>query len=300
MHYAIFGATGNTGLAIARKLVQAGKLVSAFGRNVDKLTEFPKAGARALAGDLANLPNDSWLRDAMQGVNVVYALIPPNYKAENFREYQNKVAKNLTDAIQENKIKHVVTLSSVGAHLTEKAGVVQGLYDFEQMLNKVSGLNVLHLRPSYFMENLYGQIATIKQMNMMGSPMKADLSFPLVLTKDIADVAVRRLLELNFKGQMVQYVLGPRNVTFNEIAKIIGKAIGKTDLKYTQFPPEDAKKAMMEGMGLSESVANAMNEFVDACNQGKIFGDIKRSPENTTPTTLEDFAKDFAKAYQGA
>ncbi len=97
-----------------------------------------------------------------------------NFVTDNYRGYQNRVADAQIEAAKNAGVKYILTLSSVGAHLTEKAGVVQGLADMEQKWDAVEGINVLHLRPSYFMENTLGQIDTIKNMGIMGSPMKGD------------------------------------------------------------------------------------------------------------------------------
>jgi uncharacterized protein YbjT (DUF2867 family) len=296
--YIISGATGNTGKPISLALLKAGKKVRVVGRNKDKLNELAAKGAEVVVGDLMDR---ELLKKTFTGATAVYAMIPPNFMAADFRAFQNRIAESFAQAIEAAGIKFAVTLSSVGAHLPQKAGVVQGLYDMEQRFNQIKGLNVLHLRPTYFMENLFGQIGTIKQMGIMGSPVKSDLSFPLVATRDIAEVASRRLLALDFKGPgNVEYVLGPRNLSFTEIAKILGSVIGKSDLKYMEFPFAEARKAMISGWGLSESAADAMNEFMDSMNNGLVFSDSRRSAQNTTPTSLEDFSKIFAGVYQNS
>jgi uncharacterized protein YbjT (DUF2867 family) len=155
------------------------------------------------------------------------------------------------------------------------------------------------LRCGYFMENLYGQLNVIQNMNVIGSPVKPDLKFPIVATKDIAEVAAKRLSVLGFSGVSVEYVLGPKDLNFNEIASIIGKAIGKPDLKYVQFQDQDAVKGMMQG-GLSKSTAEALVEFSEAMNKGEVTATLKRTPENTTPTSLEEFAKTFALSLRKA
>lgn len=147
----------------------------------------------------------------------------------------------------------MVTLSSLGAQLNEDTGVVYGLHYMEQRFNKIDGVNILHLRPSFFMENLFGQIPVIKENGVMGSPTKADLRVPMIATKDIGAYAVKRLGALDFSGKSAQYLLGERDLTYNEIAKIIGAAIGKSDLVYVEFPPEGMIQAMM-GMGASENI----------------------------------------------
>jgi uncharacterized protein YbjT (DUF2867 family) len=296
--YVITGATGNTGKPLTLALLKAGKKVRVIGRSKDKLKELADKGAEVVVGDL----NDrELLKKTFTGATAVYVMVPPNFMATDYRGFQNSIIESFATAIEAVGIKYAVTLSSVGAHLSQKAGVVQGLYDMEQRFNKIKGLNVLHLRPTYFMENLFGQIGTIKQMGIIGSPIKSDLSFPLVATRDIAEVAAKRLLALDFKGSgNVQYILGPKNLSYAEIAKILGKAINKPELKYMEFPFADARKAMISGWGISENAANAMSEFMDSMNKGLVFSDSKRTAQNTTSTSLEDFSKIFASVYQSS
>jgi uncharacterized protein YbjT (DUF2867 family) len=292
--YVITGASGNTGKVIATALLAAGKKVRVIGRDAKKLEELTAKGVEAAIG---NLDDVAFLKKAFTGAMAVYAIIPPNLTALNFRAYQNSIASAMAEAVKATNVKYVVTLSSVGAHLTEKAGVVQGLHDLEQKFNTIPGLNVLHLRPSYFMENLLGQIGVIKGMGITGSAVKGDLSFAMVATKDIADYATKRLLALNFSGSNVQYLLGSRSVTLNEVTKIFGSAIGKPELAYVQFPYDQAKKGMMDAMGLSENVADAYNEFIRSMNEGPVFADMKRDAESTTPTSIEEFSKTFAYVF---
>lgn len=290
--YVITGATGNTGSRIAKALLSRGNKVRAIARNADKLAELKAAGAETLAG---NQEDVSFLAEAFKGADALYFMIPPNYGAADFRGYQNKLADAGVAALSRSPVKHVVSLSSIGAHLPQKAGVVQGLHDMEQKLNTLGDIHIVHLRPAYFMENLFGLVGVVKQLGILGSPVRADLSFPMVATQDIAEVAVRRLSSLDFEGRQIHYVLGPRDISFTEAAPIIGKALGKPDLSYIAFPYEEAKKAMM-GMGLSESAATAMVEFVESMNEGRVMSDYRRTPDATTPTTLEQFVPALAGA----
>jgi uncharacterized protein YbjT (DUF2867 family) len=291
--YIITGATGNTGGRVAETLFSHGKKVRVIGRNADKLKDFATKGAEIAVGDIKD---SSFAAKAFEGATAVYAMIPPNMSADNFRDYQNQVSDVLVNAIAGSGVKFVVMLSSIGAHLTEGAGVVQGLYDFEQKLNKLNNVNCVYLRAGYFMENLYGSIGMIKNMGIYGSPLKPNILIPNVATQDIADRASGFLLNLNFKGKEVHYVLGPRDVTPTEQAKIIGNAIGKPDLSYVQFPYEEAEKAMA-GMGLSEDVAKSMVQLMRAMNEGSVYNPSIRNAENTTSTSLEQFARTFAQVY---
>jgi uncharacterized protein YbjT (DUF2867 family) len=191
----------------------------------------------------------------------------------------------------------VVNLSSLGAHRADKLGPINGLYDNEQRLNKIAGIHVVHLRPAYFMENHFGDLGIIKQAGVNGGAMKADLPIPQIATSDIARVAAQYLARLDFAGQVVHELLGPCDLTMQEATVILGRAIGKPDLKYVQFSYEDTGKALL-GMGFSKDVARLFVEMITGFNEGLAKPTQARSSQTTTPTTYEEFSKILAKAYQ--
>jgi hypothetical protein len=176
--------------------------------------------------------------------------------------------------------------------------VIDGLGYLEEKLAALKDVNVLNLRSTYFMENLFPQLDLIKQAGITGSAIRADLRFPMVVSADVGAVAAKRMNDLNFKGNTVEYVLGPSNYTLNEVASILGKEIGKPDLKYKQFSYEDAKKAMTGSGYMTENMADLYNQMSESFNNGKALSDYKRTLENSTPTGMEDFAKIFAGAYK--
>src|SRR5262249_35179131 len=92
---------------------------------------------------------------------------------------------------------------------------------------------------------------------------------------------------------------GQRDATLSEATKIIGKAIGKPDLRYVQFPYDEARKEMIK-QGISPAVADSLNEMDHALNEGYIKLTENRTAENTTPTSLEEFAQTFAVVYRGS
>ncbi|MBI4716164.1 MAG: NmrA family NAD(P)-binding protein, partial [Nitrospirae bacterium] len=274
--YVITGATGNTGKAIVESLLAAGKPVRVIGRNVDRLKPLTAKGAEAFVG---SLEDGAAMTRAFTGAKAVYAMIPPHPTAENFRAYQNRVGESLAAAIAGARVPFVVSLSSVGAHLAEKTGPIAGLHDQEQRLNKLPETHVVYLRPGSFMENFLWNIGLIKNMGINGSPMKPDLPIPMIASRDIAAAAVRLLLGLDFSGKSVMELLGQRDLTMAEATRILGKAIGKPDLPYVQFPYEEAEKALL-GMGLSQSVAGLYIEMYRGFNDGIIRPTESRSPRN--------------------
>src|SRR5262249_59875620 len=129
--YLITCTTSKTGKIIAETLLAKGKKVRAIGRSRERLQSLVDRGAEAFVGSVTDA---SAIQDAFQGAEAVYLLIPPDNAAENFRAYQNKVGKAYASAIRQARIPYVVNLSSVGAHLSEGAVPIRGLYDVEQWL----------------------------------------------------------------------------------------------------------------------------------------------------------------------
>ena len=226
-------------------------------------------------------------------------MIPTDVSVPDYTAAQVAHGTAITEALTATGVPHAVTLSSIGTHLAEGSGVVLGLHRVEQMLDGIAGLNVLHLRPSYFLENTLMMAGLARHSGILGSPIRGDLALPVIATADISAVALRRLRDLDFSGKGHLYLLGAADVTFTEIARIYGAVIGKPDLSYVQFGYDEAAAAMVD-MGLGRSMAEKMVEFVRALNEGRVLADARRSPETTTPTTVEEFAKTFKVAFDAS
>lgn len=295
--YVITGASGNTGSIVAKQLLESGEQVKVISRNKSNVEDLISAGATVAEGELED---EVFLTKAFEGAKAVYALIPPKWDLnEPWRNFQRRVATSITNALQAAKVSYVVVVSSTGSHLQNGAGPVSGLYDFEQLLGGVDGLNVLVLRPGFFMQNLYANIPLIKSDGLFGYSLNPDVKMPMVHTNDIANVAARRLKSLDFKGFEKQFIAGDRDYTMPEVAKTLGKAIGKEDIQYVPFSKEEMKNGMVSN-GIPETIADGYNELFNALNDEKYLNDFTRNADNTTPTSLEDFASEFAMAYNNS
>ena len=294
--YVIMGATGNIGCKVANILLDKGEKVKVIGRSAERLKPLVDHGAEAAVGDVSDV---GFLTNVFKDADAVFALIPPAYTANDFRGYYNEIGANIVKSIQESGVKQVLFLSSHGAHLPEKTGPIKGLYDVEQKLNKLDDVNILHLRPTYFMENLLANIGIIKNMGINGGGIKGDMKFAMIATKDIAPVAVDHLLNRDFSGKTVHELLGERDISMDEVTKILGEKIGKPDLGYVQFSAEDTKKGMMD-FGMSDDASDQMIELNQAINDGLIAVNQPRTAENTTGTSIEEFAGFFAQVYENS
>jgi len=294
--YVILGATGNTGKVVAETLLDSGQKVRVVGRSKARLEGFSILGAEVFE---ANLADSAAVTKAFAGARAVYALLPPDPTSPNYRAHQDEETNSIAIALEAARVTHAVTLSSFGADKPDKTGPVLGLHVMEQRLAQIPKLNALHLRAGYFMENTLPQAGIIKSLGTMAGPVKADLALPAIATRDIGAAAAEALLKLDFTGQQTHELLGQRDLTYLQMAKIIGAAIGIPNLSYVQMPAEQTIQAMTQ-MGMSKSFATLICEMADALNSGYMRHLEPRSAANTTPTSFEEFVhKVFVPAYKG-
>jgi uncharacterized protein YbjT (DUF2867 family) len=223
-------------------------------------------------------------------------MIPPNFATDNFRQYQKNVASNYVSAIKANNIKNVVVLSSIGAHMGTGAGPVDGLAAYEEQLRQLKDVNVKVLRPSYFMYNLLTMIPLIKNMQIMGANFGgAGEKLVLVHTNDIAAAAAEELLALNFTGYTIRYVASDER-TAAEIAAVLSNAINKPGIPWIEFSDDQSLQGMKQA-GLSEEFAESYTTMGKALREGKMQEDYWKNRPALSSIKLEDFAKEFAAAY---
>ncbi|MDV3308967.1 MAG: NAD(P)H-binding protein [Cyclobacteriaceae bacterium] len=294
MKYAITGSAGNISRPLVERLLAEGHDVTVIGRSQENLKPLADKGAKAAVGAVEDA---AFLKDAFAGVDAVYTMVPPQAAmGENVYE---RLGANYAEAIKANNIKYVVNLSSVGAHLAEGAGPVNGLYRTERELNKLSDANVLHLRPGFFYVNFFGNIGMIRNMGILGgnygdSNAKMILSYP----GDIAEAVAELLLQLSFTGHVVHYHASDER-TLGEIARVLGVAVGKPDLPWVLFTDEQSYEGMV-GAGLPEILASRYAEMGRAMRTGIMWEDFqKHRPAKFGKTKLEDFARIFATVYNG-
>jgi uncharacterized protein YbjT (DUF2867 family) len=294
--YVITGATGNTGSVAARRLLAGGQPVRVIGRSADRLQSLAAAGAEPFVCDLTDREA---LTRAFAGARAVYAMIPPDVTSRDFRAQQDRISDAIAAALEQANVKYVVTLSSIGADKTDKTGPVVGLHYLEQRLNRIAGLNALHLRAAYFMENTLAQVGIIQAMGIAAGPLCPELKLPMIATRDIGAAAAEALHSLDFSAQQTRELQGQRDISMAEATAIIGKAIGRPDLSYTRLPDDQVRPALMQ-VGISPNVADLVLEMAAALNSGHMIALEKRSARNTTATSYETFvAEEVVPRFQG-
>ncbi|MEC0184083.1 NAD(P)H-binding protein [Paenibacillus peoriae] len=285
--YVITGATSRTGSVVANYLIEKGQSVRVLGRNAERLTPFADKGADIFVAEPAD---QAALTEAFTGAKAVYVMLQPNYIAtsNDFHVFQDRIMDAIMPALEKAKVKYVVSLSSWGADKPEGTGPVAGLYQLEQRLNRIAGLNVLHIRPGYFMENTLSQVDNILARNTAAGPFSPNIKFPFIATRDVGLAAGEALLKLDFQGKLSRELHGSQDITMVEVSAIIGKVIQHPDLTYVQDSKERTRRDLL-GLNFSEHIIQLILEVADAMNAGHIQMLEPRSADNSTPTSYERF-----------
>jgi len=292
----VTGATGHIGSRVADHLLDHHRKVRVVGRSADRLARFTARGAEPHVG---SLDDPEVVRRAFDGARAVLSMIPPDFPGDDVRRSQNRFSEAIASGLRAAGVPYVVNVSSVGAEVPYGTGPIAGLHDHEERLDGLDEIAIVHLRPASFMENLLAAVPMVRAQGAYFGPLPGDLPSPMVATADVGDEAARLLFELGFGDKTTRELLGPRDYTLQEAMHVLGGAIGRPDLGYVQISYEAARDAMV-GMGMPPHVVDSYLEMVRAMESGKIHPAEPRLPENTTPTTLEDFAPTFAAVYRAA
>ena len=124
----------------------------------------------------------------------------------------------------------------------------------------------------------------------MADSVAPDAPLPMVATRDVGAAAAAALRSRDWTGFAVRELLGPRDLTYAEVARMIGAAIGRPDLAYVQIP-EDDLRAALEAAGWSPDATRLQVEMNRVFSDGSVAARATRTAASTTPTRFEDYRR---------
>lgn len=291
MKIVLTGSLGHISKPLTIKLVKDHD-VTVISSAEERQKEIQDLGATPAIGSLKDA---EFLTKTFKGADAVYCMVPPNYFTEpNLLLFYRKVGSNYCEAIQRAGVNRVVHLSSFGAHLDKDTGPVLGSHAIEHMLDKIPEIVLTHMRPTSFYYNLNSFKETIKKQDAILANYGAD-KVPMVSSKDIATAIAEELVK-TADVQKYRYVSSDER-TGQEIATVLGKAIGKPDLKWKIITDEEMQDGMVAS-GIPEHIAMSLVDLYASMRTGKIAEEYERQkPQKMGKVKLEDFAKEFAKDF---
>jgi uncharacterized protein YbjT (DUF2867 family) len=295
MKITLTGSLGHIGLPLTTDLVQNGHSIIVISSNPEKLKDIEALGAKAAIGSVEDIP---FLTDSFSGADAVYTMVPPaNFLNPGLdpMAYNRRIGENFAEAIRQSGVKRVVHLSSIGAHLEKGSGLILGHHAVEVILNRLSDVAITFMRPVGFYYNLFGFVPMIKKEGIISANYGADEMLIWVSPIDIASTIAEEIVN-PLTGRKIQYIASDE-LTGNETAKILGKAIGKPDLKWVLVSDEQ-RKISLEAAGLNPRIAAGLVEMFASQHSGLLTEDYYRhKPAFMGKVKLTDFAKEFAAAF---
>lgn len=295
MKIIITGSLGNISKPLAIELVQKGHQVTVITSDAAKLSEIESLGAQAAIGSVEDA---SFLTAIFTGSDAVYCMIPrANYFDPNLDldAFTRKIGNNYAEAIAKSGVKRVVFLSSIGAHLKQKSGIILRYREIEDVLNQLSDVAITYIRPTSFFYNLLAYIPLIKNKGFIAANYGADGMIPWVSPNDIAE-AIAEELATPLDGKKVRYV-SSEELTGDETARIIGNAIGKPDLKWILTTDQETLDGLIN-VGMQPKIAEGLVEMYAGLYNGLLGEDYYQNrPAVMGKVKLKEYAKEFASIY---
>lgn len=296
MKIIITGSLGNISKPLAEELVQKGHQVTVITSNAEKKPAIEAIGAIASVGSLKDA---DFLIQTFTNSDAVYTMVPPaNYwdQTLDLFGYYEAIGKNYAKAIIATSVKRIVNLSTIGGHLSKGNGILMGANNVERILNNLpSEVSITHIRPTEFYYNLLPQVHSAKSNGFISSNTGGEVVNSWVSPIDIAE-AIADEITNDFMGRKVTYVAS-EEITYNELARQLGEAIGKPDLKWHTLTDEQMESGAVS-VGMNPDIAKGLTEMYAAINSGLLYEDyIHHKPAIMGKIKVADFAKDFAAAY---
>lgn len=282
--------TGKIGSQVIPHLLAANEAVRVIARDPARLAPEVRDRVEVVTG---SLDDEAVMQQALEGAESVFLVVPPSFSHNNDAEYYLRFTRPALMAIKNQGVKRVVDVSVLGrgTELAKRAGPITASLAKDEEIER-SGVEYRALWCPALMDNILNHVSTIKQQGMFFSPSHPDLKTPQVATKDVGAMGARFLLDRTWEGQGGCAVLGPEDLSFNDMAAIMSDVLGK-QVRFQQVPG-DAYKAQLIQYGANEIFAQGIVDMLAAKDNG--MDNIEaRTPENTTPTSFRQWCEEILK-----
>lgn len=278
---------GNIGHQVLEQVLASGVAIRVIEREPARIPAAIRGSVEVIEGSHAD---PAVVDSAFQDVDTLFWLCPPNPQADSVLAAYVDFTRPACEAIIRNGVRRVVSISALGRGSAQamNAGYVTASLAMDNLIAG-TGVNFRALTLPSFMDNIARQATPIREQGMFFMPIDGDRKLPAVATRDIASVAAGLLLDSTWSGSSEVPVLGPEDLSFNEMAAIMSEVLGKP-IRYQPVSYE-AYKAGFVQRGMSDAMAQGMADMARAKNEG-LDNAVQRTSANSTPTTFRQWCEE--------
>src|SRR5437879_4678492 len=208
--------TGTIGHQVLENILDSGEAIRVIARDPSRLPSQTRKRVEVVQGSHGDI---DVVNRAFGGADAVFWLVPPDFQAESVEAAYVDFTRPACDALRSQGVKRVVGVSALGRGVARNAGLVSASLAMDDLIAS-TGVSYRALTMPSFMDNILNQVEAIKNQGMFFSPISGDRKLPTCATRDIAAVAARLLLDSSWSGQGSVPVLGPEDLSFNDMAQI--------------------------------------------------------------------------------
>jgi uncharacterized protein YbjT (DUF2867 family) len=282
--------TGNIGRQVLEDLLDSGEQLRLVARDRSGIPADTRQQVEVIEGSHGD---PAVVGQAFDGADAVFWLTPPDPHAESLEAAFVGFTRPAAEAFRKHGVRRVVGVSALGRGTpwAARAGYVTASLAMDDL---IAGTGVAYraLTNPSFMDNIASQAGAIKNQGMFFSPIDGDRKLPSVATRDIAAAASRLLLDDSWSGTSEVPLLGPEDLSFNDMAEIISEVLAK-QVRFQRITFE-AYKDRFIGFGMSDAMAQGMTDMAWAKNEG-LDNAAARTPGNSTPTSFRQWCEDALK-----
>src|SRR5205085_5579310 len=200
--------TGSIGRRTLEHVLESGEPVRVIARDASRLPENTRDRVEVVKGSHGDR---DVVDQAFAGADAVFWLVPPNPRATSAEAAYADFTRPAAHALKRHGVKRVVGISALGRGSACAAH---------------AGLVTASLAMPSFMDNLLRQVESIKNQGVFSLPIRGDQKLPSVATRDIAATAARLLLDALWSGVEIVPVLGPEELSYEDIARVMSDVLG--------------------------------------------------------------------------
>jgi uncharacterized protein YbjT (DUF2867 family) len=281
--------TGQIGHQIVNNILDSGKTIRVIARDPSRLDPKVRDRVEVIQGSHDDI---NVVTQAFEGAECVFWLVPPNLPVADATQYYIDFTRPACEAIQQQGVKRVVAISSLGRKVAKPIGLVGAAYVMDEMIES-TGVSYRALQMPAFMDDILNfNITSILNEGAFFGSQSGDRKTPSCATRDIAAVATKLLLDDSWSGQGSVPVLGPEDISFNDIAQMLSEVLDRP-VRYQQITREAHKAALMQH-GMGESYAQGVVDNQAQADEG-IYNADPRTALTSTPTSFRQWCEDTLK-----
>jgi uncharacterized protein YbjT (DUF2867 family) len=278
--------TGNIGSQVLRELVSSDEPIRVIARDPGRLPPETRERVEVVPGSHSD---SAVVNKAFAGAESVFWLVPPDPRAASVEAAYVDFTRPASQAFPAQGVKRVVGISALGRGTpwASKAGLATASLAMDDLIAS-SGVSFRPLTMPSFMDNLLRQAESIAKNGVFSLPINGDRKLPSVATRDIASAAAMRLRDHSWNGVASVPVLGPEDLSYNDMARILSDVLGRP-VRFEQISNE-AYKARLIARGMSDAMAQGNVDMWIAKDHG-IDNAVTRTAESSSPTSFRDWAQ---------